>query len=215
MKIKELKDMNIYPEKIDGTAVWFYCKVPNDIDVEDLLNTQDDYTFKGNQLYLIHSSGRLFEPIKQEKWVYLSEPVYNIDDNAFSIVKYDFNKKTIQIIKYDIEADACSVIGELPLSKGGDLINVRILKNSYVLVKQDCLNDVADILFPAEKKIKLEEQEGLVLINDKKLVSFKWYEDPDYREEIIIRDYETTEIIERKDGYVTIMPNGEIWMLCK
>ena len=103
----------------------------------------------------------------------------------------------------------------MPLSKGGDLINLRILQNSYVLVKHEVLEDVTNILYPIEKKIQLEEHEGLFLINDNKLISSKWIEDPDYREEIIIRDYETAEIIERKDGYIAIMPNGESWMFCK
>lgn len=216
MKIKEFKGYeNICPEKIDGTSEWFYCQEPNTIDVEDLLDMENDFVFEGNQVYLIHIKGEIFEPIKKEKNVFLSEPVYNYDDNAFAIIKYDFNKKTIQIIKYDIEAYNCSVIGEIPLSKGRDLINVRILQNSYILVKHEVLENCTDILYPIEKRIQLEEYEDVFLINDGKLISSKWIEDPDYREEIIIRDYETTKIIDRKDGYISIMPNGEIWMFCK
>ena len=69
--------------------------------------------------------------------------------------------------------------------------------------------------YPDEKCIHLEENEGLISLSGNMLVSSKWIEDPDYREEIIIRDYETTEITERKDGYAAVMPNGEIWMFCK
>lgn len=214
MKIKELKGYEkIYPEKIDGTSEWFYCNLSGGVDVEDILDFQNDYT--GNRLYLIHISGKIFEPVKQEKNVYLSEPVYNVDDNAFAIVKFDFNKKIIQILRYDIETDHCSVVGEVPLSKGGDLINVGVLQNSYILVKHENLDDSAVFLYPVEKSLQLEEHEGLYLLNDNKLISFKWIEDPDYREEIIIRDYVTNEIIERKDGFNAIMPNGEFWLLCK
>lgn len=214
MKIKELKECEkIYPEKIEGTSEWFYCNLSDGVDVEDILDCQDEYM--GNKVYLIHISGKIFEPVKQEKNIYLSNPVYNVDDNAFAIVKFDFNKKIIQILKYDIETNHCSVVGEVPLSKGGDLINVGVLQNSYTLVKHENLDDFAIFLYPVEKKIQLEENEVLVLLNDNKLISFKWIEDPDYREEIIIRNFETNEVLERKDGFNAIMPNGEFWLLCK
>lgn len=103
----------------------------------------------------------------------------------------------------------------MPLSKGGDLINIKILQNSYILVKYENTEDTANIIYPDEKCIHLEENEGLISLSGNMLVSSKWIEDPDYREEIIIRDYETTEITERKDGYAAVMPNGEIWMFCK
>lgn len=214
MKIKELKGYeNMYPEKFENTSEWFYCRAPWEIDADELLYSDKDY--EGNRLYLIHISGKIFEPIRQKKNVFLSSPVYNRDDNAFVIIRYDFVKKTIQIVKYEINSDNCSVIGEVPLSKGGDLINIKILQNSYILVKYENTEDTANIIYPDEKCIHLEENEGLISLSGNMLVSSKWIEDPDYREEIIIRDYETTEITERKDGYAAVMPNGEIWMFCK
>lgn len=203
----------LYPESIDGTAEWFYCKRPAFLDVEDLLETTGDFIFEGNQLFLMNISGRIFEPIPQEHNVFLSKPIYNADDNALAFIKYDFRQKSIQIVKYDMQTDCCRTVGEVPLSKGGDLINISILQNSYVLVKYELTENVANILYPFEKKIQLEEHESLFLINDGKLISSKWIEDPDYREEIIIRDFETTEITRQKRGYTAIMPNGEIWIL--
>lgn len=101
------------------------------------------------------------------------------------------------------------------MSKGGDLINLKILQNSYILVKYENKEDTVNIIYPDEKCIRLEENEAFVSLVGNRLISSKWIEDPDYREEIIIRDYETTEITERKDGYAAGMPNGEIWMFCK
>lgn len=214
MKTKQFHGYEkLYPENIDGTTEWFYCKQPDFLDVEDLLETPDNFIFEGNQVFLINISGRIFEPIQQEHNVFLSKPIYNADDNALAIIKYDFSKECIQIVKYDIQTDSCSVIGEVPLSKGEDLINVRILQNSYVLIKHEFIEDITNILYPVEKQIQLEKNEDLFLISDGRLISSKWIEDPDYREEIIVRDFNTTEIITRKNGYVSIMPNGEIWML--
>lgn len=215
MKIRKLKGCEkIYPENIDGTAEWFYCKDPISLYPDDILLKGDDYVFEGTQLYIIHISGKMLEPIKQEQNVFLSHPVYNTGDNAFAIIKYDFTKKIIQIVKYDIGKDTCSTVGEIPLSKGGDLINLSILENSYMLVKSEILEDTAILLYPFEKEIQLEEHETIHSINGNKLICEKWIEDPDYREEIIIRDFETNQILERKDGYIRTMPNGETWLLC-
>ena len=34
-----------------------------------------------------------------------------------------------------------------------------------------------------------------------------------YREEVIIRDINTGDIIEKKAGAITVMPDGQVWLL--
>ena len=43
--------------------------------------------------------------------------------------------------------------------------------------------------------------------------SSEWYEDPDYREELLVRDYDTGELLERIPGSFRRMPNGQRWLL--
>jgi hypothetical protein len=40
-----------------------------------------------------------------------------------------------------------------------------------------------------------------------------WYEDPDYREEIVVRSLQEGQIIEKYRGSMKEMPNGEWWHL--
>ena len=40
-----------------------------------------------------------------------------------------------------------------------------------------------------------------------------WYEDPDYREELLVRDYNTGEVLERIPGSLRSMPDGQNWLL--
>lgn len=212
MNIKEFAQ-TVYPENIEGTAEWFYGSADTGLEAADLLHMREDYVYEGSRLFFIHLSGELFEPIKQEQNVFLSAPVYHTDDNAFAVIKYDFNKRIMQMLKYEPGADRCSVLGEIPLSKGGDLINISILPNSYILVKYEAMRDSAAFLYPFEKEIQLEENESIHCVNGSRLIDWKWIEDPDYREEIIIRNLETAEITERKNGFVRTMPNGELWLL--
>lgn len=40
-----------------------------------------------------------------------------------------------------------------------------------------------------------------------------WYEDPDYREETVVRSLRDGAVLDRFSGDVRIMPNGEAWRI--
>ena len=69
------------------------------------------------------------------------------------------------------------------------------------MVKYDVHNDAIDLIWPKESHCQLEENESLELIADDKMYTSKWMEDPEYHEEVIIRDINTGIIIERYPGY--------------
>ena len=41
----------------------------------------------------------------------------------------------------------------------------------------------------------------------------EWHEDPDYREEINIREYPTGKLLEKFPGAERTMPDGQSWIL--
>lgn len=43
--------------------------------------------------------------------------------------------------------------------------------------------------------------------------SSEWYEDPDYRDEVLVRDFRTGKVLERMPGSIWPMPNGQKWLL--
>ena len=47
------------------------------------------------------------------------------------------------------------------------------------------------------------------------LIFSKWYEDPDYREEVVVRRYPTGEVLERMDGTLITMPHGQRWLFTR
>ena len=71
------------------------------------------------------------------------------------------------------------------------MTNVRLITSPFALVKHDVQGDKVDFIWPKEMQIQFEENEELDFQNDGKLYTSKWIEDPDYREEIIIRDVKT------------------------
>lgn len=41
----------------------------------------------------------------------------------------------------------------------------------------------------------------------------KWYEDPDFRDEVLVRDVKTGNVLERMPGSIWPMPDGQKWLL--
>lgn len=215
MNIKIFKGFeDIYPEKIDETDSWYYGQWTPCSEAYEVYDFKNKYP--GARLYFIeYPSGKVFEPIKQEKNVFLERPVYENKDNSFGIIRYDFNKKNIQVLVFKPEYSSVKILTEMSFSKVGDMINVRLITSPFALVKHDVQGDKVNFIWPKEIQIQFEENEGLDFQNDGKLYTSKWIEDPDYREEIIIRDVKTGEILERSPGYLRRMSDGSAWKMTR
>ncbi|WP_152539116.1 hypothetical protein [Fervidicella metallireducens] len=215
MDIKIFKGFeDIYPEKVDESDSWYYGQWTPCSEAYEVPDFENKYP--GTRLYFIeYPSGKVLEPIKQEKNVFLERPVYESKDNSFGIIRYDFNKEVIQVLIFKPECSSVEVLTEMPFSKVGDMINVRLITSPFTLVKHDVQGDAVDFLWPKEIHIQLEENEGLHFQNDGKLYTSKWIEDPYYREEIIIRAVETGEILERSPGYLRRMADGSVWKMTR
>ena len=213
MNIKTFKGFEeIYPEKVDGTDSWYFGQWTPCSEAYEVPKFKNKYP--GTRLYFIeYPSGKVFEPIKQETNVFLERPVYEYKDNSFGIIRYDFNKEVIQIIIFKPECSSVKTIKEIPFSKAGDMINLRLIISPFALVKHDVHNDSVEFLWPKEINYEFEKNESLDFQDDGKLYLTKWIEDPEYREEIIVRDAITGQILERSPGYLRRMPDGSIWKM--
>jgi hypothetical protein len=94
-----------------------------------------------------------------------------------------------------------------------DCYNLRLHEHPLTLTRQ-ANNGVLEVIWPVRKDILINKTESFFYREDNKLYFGAWYEDPDYREETIIRDVESGEVIEKLPGDVTVMPDGQLWHLC-
>lgn len=212
MKLKEFSNSeSIYAEHIEGSDKWFYCQIPNGVYPDDLLET--GYKFDGTCLMMINIQGEIYEPVKREENVFVSEPFYNIDEDKFLVITIDFNKQVIELIKFSTSQNDAEVIFDMALKNGGDLINLIVIRNSDIFGKYEGEN--FKMFYPKNMLVFLEKNESIYAVNDDKFICSKWIEDPEYREEIIIRNISDGEITDRKPGYSEIMPNGELWIMTK
>ena len=69
------------------------------------------------------------------------------------------------------------------------------------------------IIWPERRDFAIEDHEFFEFLEGNRLYTSVWYEDPDYREELLVRDYDTGELLERIPGSFRQMPNGQKWLL--
>lgn len=65
----------------------------------------------------------------------------------------------------------------------------------------------------ARKKIEIGKTESLIFRDGNDLYFSKWYEDPEYRENVVVRDINTGMIKEEFEGYLRVMPNEVYWRI--
>lgn len=202
---------DVYPEKIDGTSQWFYGQCTTCCEAYEVPGYSGKY--EGTRLFLFHIGGEVHEPIPQEKNVFLERPVYSCIQKRFGILRYDFNTGLIQAISYQPVTRETDILAELAMSDAGDLVNVRIAKEPFMLVKHDMVNYAVDFLWPLKRHFLLEENEALDYVEKDTFITSKWAEDPDYREEVIVRDLADGSVRERRNGFLAEMPDGRFWLM--
>ena len=62
-------------------------------------------------------------------------------------------------------------------------------------------------------QVAIGEHETLSFRDGNKLYCTVWYEDPDYREETVVRSLNDGTVLDRFPGDIRIMPNGEKWLV--
>ena len=199
-------------EPLDGSCEWYWGTdyTHGDLyEAEELY--QDHHTVTCNHLIFVHyPDGRVIEPVKGLTGQYFGRPISY--EGKIQILLADFSKSLLQIIQYDEALNQISETASLPLDMIEDCYNLLLKAFPLMLTRQG--NDGAfQIIWPEKVEFNIEETESFFDRKGDKLYFCRWREDPDYREEVVIRKYPTGEILEIVPGSWTAMPDGQIWIL--
>ena len=201
-----------YLEKLEGTTKWYWGTdyIHGDLyEAEELFN--NNHKIKSNTLLFVsYPDGKVIEPIKAQDGQYFGRPIYY--NNNIIILIVDFNKQLIKLEQYDDITSEIVNIVSIPLSEVKDCYNLML--NTYpLMLTREGNENVFEIIYPNKIQFPIGNGESFYFRKDDHLYFSVWVEDEQYREEVIIRDINTGDIIEKKAGAITVMPNGQVWLL--
>lgn len=201
-----------YLEKLEGTTKWYWGTdyIHGDLyEAEELFN--NNHKIKSNTLLFVsYPEGKVIEPIKAQDGQYFGRPIYY--NNNIIILIVDFNKQLIKLEQYNEITSEILNIASIPLSEVKDCYNLMLNTFPLMLTRQGHENKF-EIIYPNKMQFQIGNHESFYFRKDDHLYFSVWFEDEEYREEVIIRDINTGEIIDKKAGTITFMPDGQVWLL--
>lgn len=211
MKTIDLKGIS-YITKLEGTEKWYWGSdyVHGDLyEAEEVYGTGEEV--KCNRLVLVkYPEGRVIEPVKLDRGQYFGNAAF--ERNQIVILYVDFIEGKIILKSFDCESEEVRTLAELKRSEIHSCYGLMLQTNPLFLScdENDCK---FQILWPEQAEFEIEKTETLHTREGDILIFSAWVEDPDYREEMIVRKYPTGEIVERQNGTIMDMPDGQRWLL--
>lgn len=201
-----------YIEPLDGSCEWYWG---SDYTHGDLYEAEEAYhghhPVYCNRLVFVHyPDGRVVEPMKGKMGQYFGRPISYC--GKVQILLADFPKSTLRIFQYNDIADQVAETVALPLTEVENCYNLMLKQSPLMLVRQ-ANDEKFQIIWPEIVEFDIGETEIFVERKGDQLYFCRWYEDPDYREEVVVRKYPAGEIAEVIPGSWTAMPNGQVWIL--
>ena len=150
--------------------------------------------------------GAVYEPVPAVAGQYLGCPVY--DNGAVALLAGNFPEGIIRILRF--QPGELSEVTQIPLSAVPNCYNLLLHTEPLTLTRTPG-NVTFEIVWPEQIRFHIEERETLNFREGDKLYFTVWYEDPDYREETVVRSALDGSVLDRYLGDIRIMPNGEKW----
>lgn len=201
-----------YIETLEGSKDWYWG---TDYTSGDLYEAEElfkqGHPINQNRLLFIHyPDGKTVQPVVAGKGHYFGRPIYY--DNRIYILMVDFPNGKIKILQFNDATEQTLALVEIPLATVEDCYNL-LLKTSPLMLTRQSSDNKFQILWPEKVEFNIENTESFYFRIGEKLYFSAWYEDPDYREEIMVRNMDTSKIVDRVSGSITVMPDGQMWIL--
>lgn len=199
-------------EPLAGSSKWYWGAdyASGDLyEAEELFRS--GHPIRKNRLILVRCpEGTVYEPVCTKPGQYLGRPAYHNGQVVLLLV--DFPKEEIRILSFDEAEEITKPLAVLPLSIVSDCYNL-MLEASPLMLTRSAHDNQFQILWPERRDFAIEDHVFFEFLEGNRLYTSVWYEDPDYREEVLVRNYDTGEVLERIPGSLRSMPDGQNWLL--
>lgn len=167
-------------------------------------------TVRGRALCLVkHPEGRVYRPVPVKENEYPGEPAFCDGKIAFPLVRFAAGE--IRVEMFDCATKRTKTAAVIPYEGVKDCYNLAINAAPLTLTRH-VVGEELEILWPERVAITPGERESFFHREGEKLYFARWCEDPDYREETVVRNLRGKLIAEYGTG-AEVMPDGELWLL--
>ena len=200
-----------YLAPLAGSGGWYWG---TDYTSGDLYEAEelyrDGHRILQNRLFFVHyPEGRAVEPVKAREGQYFGVPAW--DGGRLVILLADFPAGEIRLLSWDDASLTLSPILTLPRGEVEDCYNLMPHVSPLMLTRQT--GPRFQVLWPEKADFPIHGAESFCCREGDKLWFSRWYEDPDYREEAVVRRMPDGEIIDRFPGSLLELPDGRQWLL--
>ena len=170
---------------------------------------QNGRPIRQNRLILVRrETGEVLEPIRAKPGQYFGQPGFA--DGRPLLLLADFPAGEIRLLACSAEADTVEPIVTLPRSAVKNCYNLMPHFSPLCLTRQTA--DAFEIVWPERVSFPIAPQETFCFRDGERLYFERWYEDPDYRTEVVVRDLDGS-ILDQRPGAAQQMPDGQLWTL--
>lgn len=210
--MKKIETQGItYIEPLEGSTDWYWG---TDYTSGDLYEAEElfkqGHPIHQNRLVFVHyPDGKTIQPLIAEDGQYFGRPI--CCDSRICILMVDFPNGKIKILQFDDALKRKLSLTELSLSAVEDCYNLMLKTSPLMLTRHS--NNKFQILWPEKVEFDVENTESFDFRIGEDLYFSAWYEDPEYREEAILRTMDKGKITDRIPGSITVMPDGQMWII--
>ena len=123
-----------------------------------------------------------------------------------------FEEKVIRVYQCSSDMKETTLSIEIPLTTIKDCYNLRLDGSPLMITRQGGENSF-QIIWPEEIEFDIGVGENFLYRKDDRLYFSEWHEDPEYREEVNIREYPSGKLINKLDGAFFSFRDGLNWIL--
>ena len=200
-----------YLAPLPGSGDWYWG---TDYTSGDLYEAEelyrDGHRIRQNRLIFVHrQDGRVVEPVQARKGQYFGAPA--CDGGKLVILLADFPAGEIRLLAYDEGKASLSPLLTLPRREVEDCYNLAPHLAPLTLTRQ--AGGRFQVLWPEKADFPIHSAESFCFREGDRLYFSRWYEDPDYREETVVRRMPDGAVVEQFPGSLLELPGGQKWLL--
>ena len=210
MNIKTIDTKGItYLQQLEGSSEWYWGSdyVHGDLyEAEELF--RGGHRIDQNDLVLVHwPDGTAYRPVPRKAGRYFGMPLYY--EGKVVLLLADFSEEKMSLLSFSPDA-GLDTIAEVPLSETPDCYN--LMPHGTPLSITRSASDRFQIIWPDKADFETGPTETFWYRDGDRLYFNRWIEDPDYREETVVRDLQGN-VLEVMPGTLLLMPDGQFWKL--